>query len=264
MGGWAVSQKRIFAKGFCLDFWNCSYCFQNQSQSCSPNLRQREPKDTILAALLWRPESVIPWFHERFVARCPIGQIWDRWWVYEVLLFGKTANMQSKSSWVVDCSITNMKENNFLFLHRTNLTISMPQCISLCSNKDSATSIAQGTKKKFLSEAQGWQQSEKQRLLRKFVTHKTKEKEQQQQLQLACPPRLNKQWVLYSPFLGQCCIKISQHILEDPSFCVHHTHKTIWVLSHRYFFFFGVSLCQYRMFPLSRDHCLKSYTRILG
>ena len=128
-GRWAVSQKRIFAKGFCLDSRNCSYCFQNQSQSCSPDLRKREPKDTIFAALLWRPESVIPWFHERFVARRPIGQIWDRWWVYEVLLFGKTANKQSNGSWVVDWSITNMKENNFLFLHRTNATASVPQRI---------------------------------------------------------------------------------------------------------------------------------------
>ena len=117
---------------------------------------------------------------------------------------------------------------------------------SLCSNEDSATSIAQGTRKKFLSEAQGWQQSEKQRLLRKFVTHKTKEKEQQQQLQLACPPRLNRQWVLYSTFLGQCCIKISQHILEGPSFCVHHKHKTIYlglVSQDCYYYFFLVCYC---------------------
>ena len=117
---------------------------------------------------------------------------------------------------------------------------------SLCSNEDSATSIAQGTRKKFLSEAQGWQQSEKQRLLRKFVTHKTKEKEQQQQLQLACPPRLNRQWVLYSTFLGQCCIKISQHILEGPSFCVHHKHKTIYlglVSQDCYYYFVLVCYC---------------------
>ena len=258
----------MFARRFCLDSRNCSYCFQNQSQSCSPNLSKREPKDTIFAALLWRPESVIPWFHERFVARRPIGQIWDRWWVYEVLLFRKTVNEQSNGSWVVDCSITNMKENNFLFLHRTNLTVSMPRCIFLMLKRRLNHKYNKGhTKKQFLSEAQSWQQREKQRLLRKFVTHKTKEKEQQQQLQLACPPRLNRQWVLYSTFLGQCCIKISQHILKGPSFCVHHEHKTIYsglVSQDCYFFFFGVSLCQYRMFPLSRGHRLKSNTRILS
>ena len=138
----------MFAKGFCLDSRNCSYCFQNQSQSCSPDLRKREPKDTIFAALLWRPESVIPWFHERFVARCPIGQIWDWWGVYEVLLFGKTANMQSNGSWVVDSSITNLKDDNFLFLHHTNATAHLClSAFSLCSNKDSTTSIAKGTKK---------------------------------------------------------------------------------------------------------------------
>ena len=232
----------MFARRFCLDSRNCSYCFQNQSQSCSPNLSKREPKDTIFAALLWRPESVIPWFHERFVARRPIGQIWDRWWVYEVLLFRKTVNEQSNGSWVVDCSITNMKENNFLFLHRTNLTVSMPRCIFLMLKRRLNHKYNKGhTKKQFLSEAQSWQQREKQRLLRKFVTHKTKEKEQQQQLQLACPPRLNRQWVLYSPFLGQCCLKISQHILEGPSFCVHHEHKTIYlglVSQDCYYFFF--------------------------
>ena len=143
----------MFAGGFCLDSRNCSYCFQNQSQSCSPNLRQRDTKDTILAALLWRPESVIPWFHERFVARCPIGQIWDRWWVYEVLLFGKTTKMQSKSSWVVDCSITNMKENNFLFLHRTNATVSMPQCIFLMFKRRLNHKYSKGHKEKILEQS---------------------------------------------------------------------------------------------------------------
>ena len=116
---------------------------------------------------------------------------------------------------------------------------------SLCSNEDSATSIAQGTRKKFLSEAQGWQQREKQRLLRKFVTHKTKEKEQQQQLQLACPPRLNRQWVLYSTFLGQCCIKISHIFLKARHFvCITNTKQYIWVLYHRIvIFFFLVCHC---------------------
>ena len=166
----------MFAKGFCLDSRNCSYCFQNQSQSCSPDLRKREPKDTIFAALLWRPESVIPWFHERFVARCPIGQIWDWWGVYEVLLFGKTANMQSNGSWVVDSSITNLKDDNFLFLHHTNATASVPQRIFFMFKRRLNHKYSKGHKENLLSEAQSWQQSKKQRLLRKFIMNKTKNK----------------------------------------------------------------------------------------
>ena len=117
---------------------------------------------------------------------------------------------------------------------------------SLCSNEDSATSIAQGTRKKFLSEAQGWQQSEKQRLLRKFVTHKTKEKEQQQQLQLACPPRLNRQWVLYSPFLGQCCIKNqSAYSWRPVILCASRTQNNIFgsCITGLLLFFFLVCHC---------------------
>lgn len=165
----------MFARGFCLDSRNCSYCFQNQSQSCSPSLSERENKDTIFAALLCRPESVIPWFHERFVARCPIGQIWDWWWVYEVLLFGKTVNEQSNGSWVVDCSVTNMKENNFLFLHRTNVTVSMPQCISLCSNEDWTTSIyITGNKEKILERSARLTAKQETEAFKKVYCKKTK------------------------------------------------------------------------------------------
>ena len=114
---------------------------------------KREPKDTIFAALLGRPESVIPWFHERFVARCPIGQIWDRWWVYKVLLFGKTANIQSNGSWVVDCSITNLKGKNFLLLHRTNVTVSVPLCNFLMLKRRLNHKYSKRYKEKLLSEA---------------------------------------------------------------------------------------------------------------
>ena len=221
----------MFARGFCLDSRICSYCFQNQSQSCSANLSKREPKDTIFAALLWRPESVIPWFHERFVARCPIGQIWDRWWVYEVFLFGKTANKQSNGSWVVDCNITN--------LQRTNATASVPQRICFMLKRGLNHKYSKGYKEKLLSEAQSWQQSEKQRLLRKFNTNKTNNNNtyNSNSNKIGMPTKV------FSPFHGQCCTKISQHILEGLSFCVRHTHKTIWVLYHRLGIFFLVCHC---------------------